>query len=239
MTRYLGTHPDVYVGPGKELHFWDSHYDRGFEWYESLFAGHSSASVICDATPFITHFDAVECMSKELPDVRLIVMLRNPVDRIYSHYWHNRRRGYESLGFWAALEQEPSRTGGDPSHVFAYRGKNDYVALLDHLVASFSREQVLVLDNENLRMRPETTVAQAWTHIGADPAACAGSDFAKDRRIGFARRVRRRLSGKSSRAARTYPALDVQSRTLLLAEFEPTTAAAEEWLGTTLPHWRI
>src|SRR5688572_14326389 len=96
--KYLQAHPDVFVASGKEVHFFDRRYGRGLDWYRSRFAGVTTERVVGEATPaYMYDENAIARIAHDLPDARLIVVLRNPVDRAYSHYWRNRSRGRENL----------------------------------------------------------------------------------------------------------------------------------------------
>jgi hypothetical protein len=97
----LNTHPDVVVPErGKEVHYFDLHYERGVEWYASFFprgAGASRDQAAGEITPHYFYDDRCPARIAELSSVRgLILMLRNPVDRAFSHYvWRMRTDNYQ------------------------------------------------------------------------------------------------------------------------------------------------
>ena len=75
-------------GNHKEVHFFDSHYGRGLEWYKNRFPA-AEDTIYIEATPNYLYHSKVPARAKEcLPDTRFIILLRNPVDRAWSHYWH-------------------------------------------------------------------------------------------------------------------------------------------------------
>jgi hypothetical protein len=129
-----------------------------------------------------------------LPRARLIVLLRDPVARAWSHYWHERTRGYEWRSPGAALEREPMRLAGEEerlladqryrSHAhrhFSYLGRSRYAAQLERWFAHFPREQVLVVRSEDLFSSPATIVTTVLRFLGLAPSAelnpqqCAGA----------------------------------------------------------------
>src|SRR4051812_20619515 len=104
LVRYLGEHPDVYVAPQKEVHFFDEHFELGVEWYEAQFEGRGDARQFGEGTPAYLYGDiAMQRLKQILPETRLIVSVREPVERAYSHYWHQRARGYETKEFVDAI----------------------------------------------------------------------------------------------------------------------------------------
>lgn len=111
---YLAAHPRVSPALGKEVHYFDFHYGCGERWYRAHFVPQAWSDVrglqtgeaspeylFCPAAPQrVAAFD---------PGMKLIVMLRNPVERAYSQYQMSRRRGSETLSFAEALALEPER----------------------------------------------------------------------------------------------------------------------------------
>src|SRR5919106_2306555 len=87
LTRYFDDHPQVYLAPTKEIHFFDLKYERGLDWYGTHFSGANGAPAVGEATPSYVYLrDAVDRMAATVPDARIVVTLRNPVDRAYSHF---------------------------------------------------------------------------------------------------------------------------------------------------------
>src|SRR5688572_19406956 len=90
LARYIGAHPSVYMPPKKELHFFDWNWDRGLDWYRAQFRDATPGAIIGEATPiYIVYREAMERLAKACPEARLLVVLRDPVSRAYSHYWYN------------------------------------------------------------------------------------------------------------------------------------------------------
>lgn len=122
--KALVAHPKVVKGVAKEIHFFDIQFHRGRLWYESCFPasapGGDETIVTGEATPYyLFHPHAPRRCAEVLPDVRLIALLRNPVDRAYSHYHHEVRRGRERLSFDEAIRQERERLADTASKLLA------------------------------------------------------------------------------------------------------------------------
>lgn len=120
--RLLCQHPLVEGAARKEVHYFDLHFQKGEEWYRSFFPeAEREDRVTGESSPYyIFHPLSAERAARLVPGARLIVLLRNPVDRAYSHYQHGLRRGYETLPtFEQALEAEPGRLAGEREKILA------------------------------------------------------------------------------------------------------------------------
>lgn len=126
-------HPDVLamfpaLQEAKSPHFFDLHYDRGIRWYRSHFATvgqrrrHERRSGVRpltgEASPYyMFHPLAAERIHRDLPETRLIVSLRNPVERAWSHYRERVGGGTETLSFRDALDAESGRLAGEDARI--------------------------------------------------------------------------------------------------------------------------
>lgn len=112
--QLLKQHPQIYLPDSKELHFFDrdEEYQKGVSWYQNnYFGGAENYPWIGEITPSYIFFEsAPERIFKTLgPNIKLIIILRNPVDRAYSHYWMQYKRGIETFPFIEALLMELAR----------------------------------------------------------------------------------------------------------------------------------
>ncbi len=150
--QLLRRHPDVEWATKKEVHYFDVNFDEGVEWYRSHFPILSGRRklVTGEASPYyLFHPRAAERASEVVPDARLISMLRNPVDRAYSHYQARTKRGQESLSFEEALEEDLSMLERDPVHRrSSYLERGIYVDQLRNWHEFFGRDRMLVLKSE-------------------------------------------------------------------------------------------
>ncbi len=177
--RNLAAHPAV-VPPlfQKGIHFFDVHYGRGLRWYRGHFPVRSLAPrrvarkgvrpMTGEASPYyVFHPLAPGRIARDLPGVKLIVLLRDPVERAFSAHRQETARGFETEPFERALELEPSRLAGevekilaDPAYVsfshqhHAYLARGQYAEQLTLLFELFGRERVLVVESADFFERP-------------------------------------------------------------------------------------
>jgi len=163
LARYLEQHPDIYI-PDTEIHYFDILAEKyGLEWYLRQFQK-GEGKVIGEKTPRYIRFPEVaQCIKKNFPDIKMIFLLRNPVDRAYSHYWHMRRQGLEIRSFDVAIRQ--SRVFG-LLHGPDYVKRGMYVEQLRYWYDEFGRDQILVLKAENMKENAQGILDQVFAFIG-------------------------------------------------------------------------
>jgi hypothetical protein len=161
----LGQHPHVLPAMRKEIHYFDRYFDKGTDWYLSRFPTPTwrdgRRSITGEATPYyLFHPHTARRMAQAFPQVRLIALLRDPVDRAHSSYRHQARQGRETLEFEEALEAEETRLRGERDRMledehyasfnhqhFTYLSRGIYVDQLMEWSKFFSRDQMHVLKN--------------------------------------------------------------------------------------------
>jgi len=103
---YIRDHPDIYVPEG-EPHFFCDHYNEGLSYYEQFFKEWSGQRAVGEKTPCYFYMPEIpERIKKDFPAIKLLFIFRNPIDRAYSHYWHNVRRYVEKASFEEAIQRE-------------------------------------------------------------------------------------------------------------------------------------
>ena len=190
--NYLTAHPGIAAAATKEVHFFDVHYSKGPAWYEAQFPSRGEAQITGEASPYyLFHPLAAARAAAFLPDAKLIVLLRNPVDRALSHHQHETRRGKETLPLAQALALEESRLRGEAERIatepgyrstahqwHSYRARGCYMDQIENWLRSFRSEQLLVLLSEQFYADPSTALRQVTEFIGAEPlAARSAGDF--------------------------------------------------------------
>jgi Sulfotransferase domain len=180
---YLGRHPQVRLALHKEPHYFDLHFDRGLEWYKTLFPAAAPGLITGEGSPYyIFHPLAPARLREVLPDARLIALLRDPVRRAYSHYYHTTRAGLEPLSFEEAIDQEPGRLAGevekiqrDPFYVshnrvhYSYLSRGQYADQIEAWRAYFPAGQMLILGSEDFFAHPQQSYDQTVTFLGLPP----------------------------------------------------------------------
>lgn len=168
LANNLRAHPDVFIPDIKEVRFFDteSSWAEGLPWYEAFFDPAEEQRALGDATPSYLYFPSVVDRMLETvgPTVRHVVLLRDPVDRTYSHYWHRYREGEEPRTFDEVLDEE---LGG--SEGWGYVGRSCYLEQLQRYSDAFGREAVHVALFEDFVASPEETYAAVCRHLGVDP----------------------------------------------------------------------
>jgi hypothetical protein len=197
--------------PGKELYYFDYNYQRREGWYRLHFATDSEreAFTAAQGRPFLTgdatvstmyHGWAHQRVAKLLPDVKLIVCLRNPVDRAYSGYHHTRKYSWELADTFEealALEAEriaplEARASADPYYnpqpppplgVWSYLRGSRYAEHLERWLPLFPREQFLFVEFEPMIADPQATLDRIYEFLGLPPHR--HGDFPKSNRGGY------------------------------------------------------
>jgi hypothetical protein len=195
MWNYLLEHPGMLpMWPAAETlkspHYFYWHFERGPDWYRSHFPTRATRAitqrrlghrvVTGEASPNYLYDPRVPRRVRELlPEARLIVMLRDPVERAYSHYKERVRAGVEELSFDAALEAEDDRLEGEvermlaepgyysrPHDWFSYRDRGVYLPQLLRWEEQFPTSSILVLRSEDFYSDPQSQYDQVLAHVG-------------------------------------------------------------------------
>ena len=191
--HFVAMHPAVVPAPEKELGYFTTKYRFGKQWYRSNFPTNLSRRSFYkktgqkllsgEASPLYLFYPGVSGRMKgTLPDVKLIVILRNPVDRAYSNYHHTVREKWETLSFEKAIELEEERCAGereqmirDPDFVpvhykrHTYLAKGVYADQLENWFKHYSRKQFLILTTEDFRKNSQQTLDQVFDFLGLSP----------------------------------------------------------------------
>lgn len=182
----LAQHPMISPSVVKEVHYFDFRYHRGERWYRSHFPmlpgrryheGHQWG----EASPFYLFDPFVPARVRALlPDVKLIALLRNPIDRAYSDHQFETKLGHESLPFQEALEREEERLAlddparlSDPRYLYhshrrrhAYVARGLYAEQVARWQATFGNDRLLVLPSEDFFLDMAGTVAAVTDFLG-------------------------------------------------------------------------
>ncbi|WP_203709699.1 sulfotransferase domain-containing protein, partial [Actinoplanes digitatis] len=207
--RYLIQHPLVpRLFPAwntKTSHYFEENWPRGEAWYRSHFPTerqraalerkHGAPPKVGEAAPLYMFHPLVPARVAELmPRARMIVLLRDPVERAYSHWKERRTEGVEPLDFAAALAAEESRTAGERDRLLAdenyhseaydwysYRARGRYLEHLTPWLDHFDRGQLLFVASEALYREPAATYARILDFIGLPPYELPAYDVFNDR----------------------------------------------------------
>ena len=235
----LARHPHVARPATKEVHFFDDAFWRGVDWYRSFFplsvlrrrARRRSGDLVgIDATPYyLLHPAGPARAAATLPDAKLVVLLREPVGRAYSHYQMMRKKKIEQLSFATAVAAEEERLAGEEERLLAdpryrsfhhlhhsYVARGLYADQLERWLAHFPRSSLHVIFAEEFFARPREIYAETLATLGLAP--WEPPDF-------------------PNRNPATYPELDEDTRARLAERFAEPNARLSRLLGRELP-WR-
>lgn len=176
----LKQHPAVGVGQSKELHFFDNEkIFRGgrsakYTRLQASFDFGSGASVYGESTPIYLYWPAAPARIWEYnKDIKLVAVLRNPVERAFSHWRMEKSRGFDAISFSEAIRTERVRCRvALPNHhrVFSYVDRGFYAEQVRRYQRYFPDEQLCFLPYEDFRESPEQTMHSIFTFLGVDPA---------------------------------------------------------------------
>lgn len=175
MHTFLSNHPGTFFpARPQEIHYFahEDNFRRGEAWYRSHFRAWKGERIIGQTSPLCLFAPrAARRIGDAIPDVKLIFVLRNPVDRAYSHYWHEVRLGRETLPFADALAAEPSRTASSwhQWRHFSYRARGRYAEQLHPFVETFGPSNILVLVSERVFGSPRAELGRCLDFLGLEP----------------------------------------------------------------------
>jgi hypothetical protein len=186
----LQDHPNVYPSLRKEVNYFIFRYDESVDWYRAHFAparSYVGSGIVAtgEASPgYVLNPGAPRRIAELLPDVKLIALVRDPVERAYSQYHHQRRLGVEPLPtFEAALDAEPERirgqkerlernpdyTGDFAWYTLSYLMQGIYADYLEPWLDLYPRDQLLVIPSGKLYKDSTATLQEIAGFIGLPP----------------------------------------------------------------------
>jgi hypothetical protein len=241
MYKTITAHPSVLPAVlHKGVHYFDTGYEYGPDWYRGHFPLNASAARVRRATGstpitgesspyYLFHPLAGERIARDLPGVRVIVLLRDPVERAYSAHTHEQARGFETEPFERAIELEESRLAGEEARLVAdptyrshahqhnaYLARGRYAGQLKRLEALLGRDRMFVIDSGDLFADAGPVLASMFAFLGVPAWQPASFD---------------------QHNARPRSSLAPGLRARLRSELERDDAELADWLGRT-PSWR-
>jgi hypothetical protein len=173
---YLEQHPEVYMSPVKEPNFFSSQEQENavdtvshIGAYQHLFRGVSGEKAIGEAShSYLYEPRAAAEIRRYVPEAKLIAILRNPIDRAYSHFLHMVREGTEPLDDFAQALRE-DKVGVHKERIFQdYIGRGFYYSQLERYFDIFDRDQVRVYLYEDLSAAPTSTLQDVFRFLEVD-----------------------------------------------------------------------
>lgn len=265
--RYLGQHPQIYLTPGKEPHFYVGD-ERHPEWavddvdrYLARFED-AEADQLCGeaSTWYLYSRTAAERIQKYAPNTKCIALLRHPVDRAYSAWSFRVQNGWESLDFLEAIEREETRISNGRWWGTHYLNTGRYCEQLRRFYRHLGSGRVHVLWFEKFKGNPEAVTRDVLSFLGVDPSIeLDTSSVHNSTSLPRSRIVNRLMKADGVRevARALFPtklrtalgdvlrdfnekersALDPNDRTLLTERVRPSIEQLEDLLEVDLSRW--
>ncbi len=206
----LRHHPDVFVPDLKETHFFSRHFDQSQEWYDDHFRTALSTQTVGEVTPYyLFHPAAPARIAAALPGARLFVLLRDPVDRALSGYFHAKRLGMEPLPIDEAFEVEAERLrdadltleAPGARHVghewHSYAARSQYHVQLARYRSLFPADRILIVRSEDFFNTPGPVWVRIQSFLGVRaielPARFPHANGGGGERAAVSPRLRQRL----------------------------------------------
>jgi len=245
LQRNLQQHSAVFM-PGTETHYFSWCFERGPAWYGTFFAPAAAHQIVGEkSTSYLDHPEAAQRLREALPEVRLILQLRNPIERVWAHYRTEFRRGEVSGDTDLHLRAD----GPDGERL---RAGGLYFRHVSRFFELFSREQLCVTLYDDLDREPASVLNRIRAHVGlatvAAPAIGPASEPVGD--AGAARPAprdslikpvgdgaRRRRSGSAPARSARYPELSDAVRDGLRSYYEDDVRALSQLLERDLSPW--
>lgn len=227
--NYICNHPSVLPAAYDEIGFFDSNFQLGTMWYQSMFPTKKQMELVQEKTNFCltgedTPFyfwnkDAIKRISELIPNCKIIMIFRNPVDRAYSNYQLGKRENKEDLSFEKTIEIEKQIINkGTKNLNFSeprtYLIKSLYSIQLKNWLTSFSKDQLYFLSTEQLSSKPNETMSGIFNFLGLPRHTL--SEFKKEKKA-------------------IYPEMNISTRNDLLEFFKPYNNELFSLIGNNFP----
>ncbi|HEY9865656.1 MAG TPA: tetratricopeptide repeat protein [Candidatus Obscuribacterales bacterium] len=221
LNYYLSEHPNIMSSMIKEMPFWSNQIDRGLEWYFSHFPPipPNYHCLVGEATPInFNSPEVAENLVKFFPNVKLILLLRNPIDRAVSHYYHWLSLKWELSSFDEVIQREIDQledqtidfwTKLNDSTFQGYLAKGLYIYFIEKWIKIFPREQFLILSSEEFYANPDQGTIKVLNFLGLPEY---------------------HLSSYHQYNTRPYPPISESTRRLLNDYFQPYNQKLEDCL---------
>jgi hypothetical protein len=187
LSYYLSQHPEIYPATKKEVHYFDNHYQSGERWYRAHFPIKSKLipkGITGEASPYyMYHPFALQRIKALLPDVKIIILLRDPVNRAISNYLKevNGRGKYEKSPIKEAMLNEELRLkdeylamksdsfyGSLKHQIFSYKARGIYYPQVKKCFDLFDRNNVLVINSKDLLSSTESSLREVFKFLEVD-----------------------------------------------------------------------
>lgn len=255
--QLLKQHKSVYLPLKKELKYFfhASEFEKGEAYYHSYFQDAREDQIKGEASPgYIAHPESAKRIFDYNPKIKLILTIRNPIDRAYSQYWHKRRNLKVSESFDCLLSR-------DLDHHLYEQGSNGlfsrglYIEYIEQYLKYFPREQLLILDFDELKASPikffekisnflniTTLESHLFKNTVHNKALYYNNPFYKfffkhPQFLKFYPKLLRSVLFFGRKVAFNYEPIDPSAKQTLIEYYKPYNRRLADFLGTDLSHW--
>lgn len=179
----LKQHPAILPARKKEIHYFSQFYRKGLPWYLDHFPQRTAQQLSGEASPFyLFHPQSARRIAEVYPQIKIVVILRDPVERAISHYHQQYRRGHEKLTMLEAFQQEPQRinkawekllrdeqTSASKLQQCSYLKRGEYLPQLLRYEAYFPKQQIYLLESRDFFDQPQKNLSQLFQFLKIDP----------------------------------------------------------------------
>lgn len=247
--NHLEAHPGVFLPSEKECHFFSSRYEKGWDYYQSFFSSANSTQLVGEATPDYLHsIEAPKRIASFNPDIKLVFVLRNPIDRANSSYWFFQEFN-EGHSFEQALEIFPGLIS-----------RGEYSTHLQRWLAYFPRNQIKIFLFDELKQNDKGVLSEICDFIGVSSSDLGDIESGQIINPSIFPRTQSmlhkfNLDGLVSIIKKTplnqiirkqyssgklggYPAVCAETRNRLIDHYKPFNGELEVLLDRSLAHWQ-
>ena len=259
----LSQHPEICMSEPKETNFFNVHYEKGLEYYSrTFFRDWQGQEAVGESSPPYFFLPYVpRRLARDLPDVKMVIILRNPVKRAFSHWWMNTTFGLEKLSFKAAIEKSLTLSREDMEKARMcenfYLQAGYYAEQLKRYLEYFPRDRFHIIFSDDLKRDTEGTLRGIAGFIGVTPMEMPEDTVNRLESLGpFAAKIRRILRylsmdnvipPKFGYAVRSVfrrfgdhpPTLDDEMNRWMTNHYRPHNLALQEMLDIDLGEWGI
>jgi hypothetical protein len=242
--QYLDSHPDVYI-PRKELWFFHDEevWWKGIEWYMGQF--NTELSHHGEATPFYFYGSAMRRIKTTIPDIKIVFILRDPVQRAYSHYWERVRPGRKPGSFEKAIQRDLEGEGIEPRGSAEIFRIGMYERWLEVWFREFKRDQIHIMVLEELMQNEVQVLMELCAFLGISYADIPLVHLNKGRylhhftnRLYQGNKITRAIVRGLNLWVDKAPPMKRTTKKFLDKKYGPHIDRLEELLGKDLSFWK-
>lgn len=257
LANLISNHSNVYIAP-KELHFFDAlgkyrkRWKLGLNWYSKQFSNAKNGQLLGEKTPTYSYLkDVPERISKTIPNAKIIWILRNPINRTYSNYWHAVINGTENKSFSNALRMENDRI---KSNIWAgYKTRSLYSEQIKRYLNYFDINQMLFITFEDFKKNPQGTSEKVCDFLGLEfePTMLDKNEITNKSKLPYIRKIRywtiqifgstsivSKIEKKINSKGSKYPPMSIEDSNYLKESFNQPNLELEKITGLNLDQWR-